>query len=342
MKISPIATGGQHGQSLTSTHVGRTADPVKMEKARAIARGEKVEEQAQPQPQVEMPRQDVRKLTMRTNYSTNREEIPVEQAPEVPAEQTPQPQSSTPDTVEQGAVEATQPLSPQFAALAKQKRALQLERAELDKLKAELAQNKVAPVSDQLAEKLKSDPMSVLQEHGVLNPEFYNSLTERLLNEQQGINPEIQATIQTLKEEIKTLKEGVDKSFQTREAQQEEAALTEILYEAEALAKEGDAFELIREQDAYDKVLRLIHKTYKDTGRVLGTTEAMNRVENELLAQAEKLARLGKVQSKVSPQPPQLQPQQRQMRTLTARDSVAPTLDRRARAINAFNGNTKR
>lgn len=338
MKISPIATGGQHGQSLTSTHVGRTADPVKMEKARAIARGEKVEEQVQPQPQETAPRQDVRKLTMRTNYSTNRE-MPVEQVQETPIE--PAPQSSTPDTTEQGAVEATQPLSPQFAALAKQKRALQLERAELDKLKAELAQNKVAPVSDQLAEKLKSDPMSVLQEHGVLNPEFYNSLTERLLNEQQGINPEIQATIQTLKEEIKTLKEGVDKSFQTREAQQEEAALTEILYEAEALAKEGDAFELIREQDAYDKVLRLIHKTYKDTGRVLGTTEAMNRVENELLAHAEKLARLGKVQSKVSPQPPQLQPQ-RQMRTLTARDSVAPVLDRRTRAINAFKGNTPR
>lgn len=340
MKVSPIAQS--QGTTHAGADVGRTADPVKMERARAIARGEKVTEQP---PQEERERPDVRKLRMRTNFSTNREEPLLQETSEnlqqnsrssQTIENTENPtannlQSSKMEVVEPGVTEATAPLSPQFAALAKQKRALQLERAEFDKQKAE---SLAGGNSQELIDRLKSKPLSVLLEHGVT----YDQLTEEILG--QGHNPEIQA----LKDELKALKEGVDTKFQTREEQQEEAALTEMLYEAEGLAKDGDAFEMIRTEEAYDEVLRLIHDTYKKTGRVLDVQDAMNTVENRLLAKAEKYASINKVRAKLAPPEPtpQLQPQQRGMRTLTARDSAAPVSDRRARAMAAFSGTLKR
>ena len=112
MKISPVT---QTGQNIGQAEVGRTANPLKMERARAIARGETPPE-AQEQQRAE---QNVRSIRMRTNHSTNREE-------EVP-------ESIISESVEPAAAEVTQPLSPQFAALARQKRALQLERAALEK-----------------------------------------------------------------------------------------------------------------------------------------------------------------------------------------------------------------
>lgn len=334
MKINPIAAGsGQPGQS-NANNPGRTADPVKLERARQIARGEKVE-QVPEQTQVDNRPMDSRRIKMRTQRSVYRDGEPegtlVEaEAPKAPAETL----SSTGESNEQATVEATQPLSPQFAALAKQKRALQVKESELKEREAKLAASGATEGPDKLIERLKSQPLSVLQEHGVT----YEQLTNAILNGEQG-NPEIQA----LKEELKALKGEVKETFQTREQQQEEAALTEMLFEAEDLAKEGEDFALIREQDAYEKVLRLIEGTYRKTGRVMDVRTAMERVESELLTNAEKLARLGKVQSKIAPPaPPPLQPQQRQMRTLTARDSSSAPMSARQRAIAAFQGTLKR
>lgn len=343
MKISPMAApSGTPGQSLTSANVGRTADPGKMARAQAVARGEAPPEAA---PQVEQPRPDVRRLKMKTNFSTNRD-IPEPQvegseaASPSPAAtaQTVTPgnstESSTGDNVEQGAVEATQPLSPQFAALAKQKRAFQLEKAEFEKQKAELASQSNGFDPEQFKARLQSDPLGVLQEHGVT----YDQLTEAILSDKTQDNPRILA----LEQQIKALKEGVDKTFQTNEQRAEESALTEMLYEAEALSKEGEDFEMIRSEDAYDQVLRLIHKTYKDTGRVLDVREAMTRVETSLMARAEKLASINKVRNKIVPPSQPAQPAPRGMRTLTARDTASPTMDRRARAIAAAMGTLKR
>lgn len=337
MKVTPIAhSSGQPGQALGSVDVGRTASPMKLERARAVARGEKVPEQAE-DPQANRIQQNVRSIRMRTQRSTNREE-PIEEPGEATgavAGEGAAAVSSIPDNGEQAVVEATQPLSPQFAALAKQKRALQVKEREIQDREKALAAN--APTGDaDLVARIKSDPLSVLQEHGVT----YDQLTEAILAGGSGMNPDIQA----LKDEIKALKEGVDKTFITKEEQAEEAALTEMLYEAESLAKDGDAFEMIRERNAYDRVLRLIHDTYKKTGRVLDVSEAMNKVEGALLDDAEKLARIKKVQSKLAPPatPPLQQQPPRQMRTLTARDSASTSMSARQRAIAAFNGTLRK
>lgn len=334
MKISsmPAGTGGNPGQTLGSVDVGRSASPMRLERAKAVAAGQTP---AEPVENPEQPRPNVRSLKMRTNFSTNRDEPATELQESGTNPVPPTTESSIPEATEQGAVEATQPLSPQFAALAKQKRAFQLEKAEFEKQKAEQATRSNGFDPEQFKARVQSDPLGVLQEHGVT----YDALTEAILSDKNQENPKILA----LEQQIKALKEGVDKTFQTNEQRAEESALTEMLYEAEALSKEGEDFEMIRSEDAHDQVLRLIHKTYKDTGRVLDVRDAMNKVETTLMARAEKLASINKVRNKIAPpSPPPAQLAPRGMRTLTARDTASPVSDRRARAIAAMTGTLKR
>lgn len=336
MKISPIAAGGNPGQNIGSVEVS-SPQPLRLERARAIARGEMVPKQTEAEPAARA-QQNTRSLKMRTNFSTNREELPLEQAEEPPVE----PVSTTAEIDETGAVEATQPLSPQFAALAKQKRALQLERADLERQKAEFTgkQNGLSTEQISIAD-LKANPLSVLQQHGVLDgPEFYNSITEKMLNG-DTFNPEILE----LKQKIEALEKGVDTKFQTAQERSEKAALTEMHHEALALSREGDEFEMIRSKgpDAVEKVLDHIYGEYHAGRAIPDVKVAMEKIENELLEDAAKIAALSKVRNRLAPPPTQTQqPQQQTMRTLTARDTASPTTSRRARAIAAMQGTLRK
>jgi hypothetical protein len=325
MKISamPAGMGGQPGVDLAGINVGRTADPQKMAAAKAIAAGEqpiRVNPSDTPTDSQVKRIQDVRKIKMKTNVSPEQYDV----APDA----TTQSAISVP-TEQANALEDTRPLSPQFAALAKQRRALQIKERELADRERAIQSNPVTDGGSELIARLKSQPLSVLQEHGVT----YDQLTEAILN--NGSNSEVKA----LEARLKAIEEGVDKRFQTQEERQEEAALTEMLYEAENLAKEGEAYELIRDRNAYDQVLRLIHSTYKKTGRVMEVTQAMDKVEAQILDRDLKIANTNKIRSRLfADQPLQTQPTQRTMRTLTSRDGAAAPLDRKSRAMAAFRG----
>lgn len=336
MKISPVADGGgMPGQSIGAITSERIS-PERLASAKAVAMGQSpmrlVESDTPVDPQVARINHR-RSIKMKVQQSTNRIQDPQLDAPVMP--------SAISSSNEEAVIEATKPLSPQFAALAKQRRALDVrERAVLDREQA-LQNRPTTDGSNDLAAQLKSQPLRVLQEQGVLNPEFYNSLTEFLVSGQSGINPEIQA----LKEEIKALKEGVDKNFVDRDTAAEQQVLSEMRREADSLAKEGDAFELVRETRSVPKVIDLIHRIYKKSGEVLDVSEAMQLVEEELLKENLKIANFKKIQSQF--QAPQQQPQiqQRQqpvMRTLTNRDTAQPPLDRRQRAMMAALGTLKR
>jgi hypothetical protein len=319
MKVSalPTSASGVLGTDLGAVNLGRTASPEKMAAAKAIAAG-----QTPPvvDSQVERIQQNIKKIRMKTNVSPDQYE---------PTDET---QGAIPDSIVPATeTEVTQPISPQLAALAKQRRAFQLEKEAFAREKAAAAANPTEGAAELIA-KLKAQPLSVLQEHGVT----YDQLTEAILG--NPVNPEIES----LKEQIKALKEGVDNSFKTQAEGQEEAALTEMLYEAESLAKEGESYELIRTRNAYDRVLRKIHGNFKKTGRVLDVSEAMTQVENELLEEGLKIAEASKIKNKLIPtQQPAPQPQQRTMRTLTNRDGAIPPLDRKSRAMAAFRGTLK-
>jgi hypothetical protein len=238
--------------------------------------------------------------------------------------------SAKPDVVED-----IKPLSPQLAELAKARRSLQIKERDLETREKAL-QSQVPEQSD-LSVKLKSQTLQTLQEQGLLTPEFYNSFTEFLVSGQAGLNPDIQA----LKDEIKTLKEGVDKSFTDRDQQAEKQVLDEMRRQALELAKD-DQFENVREEKAVPQVIELIHRTYKKTGEVMDVDEALKLVEDHLREQNFKRAQYKSIQSRFQALPPQpVVPSRQPMRTLTNRDTATVPMDRRSRALLAALGQLK-
>lgn len=234
--------------------------------------------------------------------------------------------------------EATEPLSPQLAALAKQRRAAQVKEAELAKREEALLERENAqsgPTRAELEARLKTHALSTLQELGIT----YDQLTTEILNAQQGITPEISA----LQAEVKALREGFDEKLSAKDAAAETAVLAEMKRNIDHLCFSGDDFELIRETGSQEEVVRRIHDHWKETGEVIDEADMMQAVEDELAQEAEKLARLKKIQGRLSPPDEELQPQQPQgMRTLTNKDQAAPAMSRKQRAIAAMNGTLKR
>jgi len=296
MKISPIPSGGMPGIDL------RSGEPIP-----SNAEG-----------------QNLKRITMRTNVSPDRPIAePAQAQVEAPTQESVISDNTEPTTV----TEATKPLSPQLAAIAKQRRAVQQERALIAKEKAEIQHLK------DLEARLKAQPMSVLRDLGVT----YDQLTESILADSSGSAPQLQE----INSKLKALEENLEQKFITREQQAEQQALTEMLWQAEDLAKEGDEFSLIRSEDesAYREVLTRIYNTYKKTGRVPDVREIMQTVENELLDKYLKYASIEKIKSKlIPPAPPVQEKRPNQIRTLTNRDSSPVGLSRRERAIMAMNG----
>lgn len=309
-----------------------------------------------------------RKITMRTKAYADMPARPVESAadtaaPTAPAAEVTAPapvtapppsaetvsieeKSGTSDNIGQAkqAPEETKPLSPQYAELARQRRSLQVKERELVERERALT-SQAEGKSDWIdPAALKSQPLSVLLKHGVT----YDQLTEAILADRDGVNPEIIA----LRKEIQDLKTGVDKSFQEREQRSEQQALAEMRREAESLAREGEEFAVVRETKSIPLVMRLIERTYRETGEVLDVAEAMRLVEDELMQESVKVAALNKIKAKfVPPATPPTQspaptpaaqavqePKQKQMRTLSSRDSASTVMSAKQRAIAAFNG----
>jgi hypothetical protein len=326
MKISPLPAGGTPGTDLSPQQ-----GPSKLERAKAAMQGVSLTQSDTPiSEQAQLAQRPPKRITMRTQVSPDRA---IEQAvAETPVEAVPPATSDISDP--QPVVEDTKPLSPQFAALARQRRALQAKEREIADRERALESKATSSADPDLIARLKSQPLSVLQEHGVT----YDQLTEAILSGQAG-NPEIAA----LKAEIKALKEGVDNTLSQRDQQQEQQVLSEIRKESQRLAAQGESFEMVRETGSYEDVVSLIHRTYKETGEILDTTEAMQLVEDELIKDAIKLANTSKLKSRLAPAAPsQQQPPSPQLKTLTNRDTARPVMDRRSRAIAAALGQLKR
>jgi hypothetical protein len=282
--------------------------------------------------------QKIRSLKMNVNRTPGRVEEPVADATTQPP--TPQaavePTAPTETPTETTAVsEATQPLSPQLSAIAKQRRALQQERQEFEKQKVDFESQKGASggISVDL---LKSNPIGVLLENGFT----FDTLAQAVQGYSSG-NHEVTA----LKNQIKTLEESFEKKFSDREVRAEEQALDEMVRESMRISQEGDDFELIRETKSYPKVREFIKRTYQKTGEVVDVREAMKFIESTLYEDILPVTKTKKVMSQFQPSAPaqQMPPQQqRQMRTLTNKDTASVLMSKKARAIAAFNGTLKK
>lgn len=325
MKVTPLT-----GSMPTSGAVeGQTHAPDRIARAKAIAAGDhKINVMPSELSPPEAPRPDIRRIKMNTNATVNRTDFGSPEA-EVVLEANPVADTSAVPPV----VEDTKPLDPQFAVLAKQRRALQAKEREIADREKALQPQPVKTGTEELVARLKSQPLSVLQEYGVT----YDQLTEAILSNQTGLSPEIQ----NLKAEIKALKEDVDKTLSDKDAQAEKQVLAEIQRDINSRAHVDPNYEMIRATGSQPEVKELIHRVWKETGEVLDVSEAMQLVEDDLINESLKLINTAKMKSRIAP-PPQQQPPQRQIKTLTNRDTASPVMSRRERALAAALGTLKR
>lgn len=344
MKITPVAQGSGVP---ADTSTGQTADPGKLARAKAIAAGQEIPQSGDQQ--VDRTRASLKKIKMRTQVSQNRHEFQEVPQDTVDAVLDAAPNTvntveiPTPDVVEPTQAEETKPLSPQFAALARQKRALQVKEREIAQ-REEALETQPGPNMDEYVSKadLLAKPLEVLLGNGVT----YDRLTEDILNQQSApIDP------QKLRAEIKEdLKKELLGEFGTRDQQAEAQVLADIKRDAIQITSQGEEFEAIREARAQNTVVDLIHRTWKQTGEILDTVEAAQLVENQLIEEALPFAKLKKIQGRLTPAqevqvaqtPTPQKPGTKIMRTLTNRDNASPIMDRRTRAIAAMENRLKK
>lgn len=255
---------------------------------------------------------------------------------------------------EVAAVEATkpkeEPLSSQYAQLARKEKAI---RAKVQELKAKEAA--IAAKDAEYAAKdseyqskyisrdaLAQDPWSILQDLGIT----YDKLTEQALNTTQQ-DPQTKAYLTRLEAEIKALRseqEGTKKTYQANQDQQYQQALNQIKAETQTLVASDPNFETIRETGSVDDVVELIKQTFDKDGILLTVEEAAQEVENHLVEEALKIARIKKIQQRLSPQQAQKQPetvQKQPAKTLTNAMATTKPMTAKQRAILAFEGKLK-
>ncbi len=334
MKISPVVNTPNSISPASEIAIGGISAS-KIQRAKAIAAGQEppaIEQKAQ-------ANNSLRSIKMNVNRTVNRDSIftepEAETATEEPKaqEETPAPAISDAD-VQATAPAATQPLSPQLAALARQRRALQVKERELaDKEKA-LGTSAITELEAQI----KSQPLSVLRK--VIGPDFYSKLTDDILAEQSGSH-----NFQSLESKVRSLEENLDKkltqTLSDRDVRQEESVLMHMADELDELVT-SSGLEMIKESEGQEEVLRRIYTHWKKTGKLLDLSSEAQKYDDELAEEAAKYAKFKKVQSRLTLASPPLQQQpQSGIRTLTNKDQAKPLMGRRQRAIAAMLGQQK-
>jgi hypothetical protein len=241
------------------------------------------------------------------------------------------------EAVEPIAEEKSEPLSPQFVALARQerqilkaRRAFEVEKAAWEKEKAEHVPKSA----------LKSDPLKALGEAGVT----YEQLVELQLSQE---NPDPN---QALLDKIAALEEklaAVDGQFQKRDRDGYEAAVNQIRKDIKLLVDSDPTFEMIKATEQSEEVVRLVERVFKDEGEILSVEEACRTIEEQLAEREyqkfERLSKLQKIQQRLGKpaEPAEETPTQirsaTQTKTLTNLDATQRPLTARERAIRAYN-----
>lgn len=251
--------------------------------------------------------------------------------------------------------EVEQPLSSQYAQLARKEKALRVQaqaiKAREEAFKAQEAslKSKETEMQSQFISKdrLTKDPMAVLAESGI----SYEQLTQLALNAPSAEAQAYNAELSSLKAEIKALKDGQEnarKSFEDNQKNAYDQTLTQIKNQVSKLvAEEGDNYETVKATNSIQDVVDLIEKTYNADHVLLTVEEAAQAVEDHLVEEAVKIAKLKKIQSRLKPAESNAAPKvtetqqskQSQVNTLTNAVGGSQRLSARDRALLAFKGN---
>lgn len=247
------------------------------------------------------------------------------------------------------------PISSQYATLARKEKALNARRLQQEaSFKAreeafaakerELATKSQTDTSKFISkDQLQADPIATLSELGL----SYDKLVELAMNapkpeelERMQYQKKIEAELKSLRDE----QERTKKSYEEAQSNQYKQALNHIRNEASQLVSSDPEFEAIKATNSVQDVVDLIEQTFKDNGSLLTVEEAARAVEEYLVEEALKIARLNKIQLKMKPaEKPAEQKQavaspQQQLKTLTNSVSTTRQLSARERAMLAFKG----
>lgn len=184
-----------------------------------------------------------------------------------------------------------------FAHLARKERQLRQQARQLDQQRKafeEASKPKAAPPPsiDDFKSKLLEDPTSL----GLT----YDQLANLVLN--QG-NPQDQ-TLRALQREIASLRSAQDQAQKSAQETQEKSyqqALKQVERDVRKAIDNNKEFETIKASGQHEAVVSLIEQTFKEDGVLLGVEEAAQAIEEQLLEHAVSLARLEKVQAKLTP-----------------------------------------
>lgn len=267
-------------------------------------------------------------------------------------------------------VEATPPppkkdeqLSSQYAMLAKREKQLRMKAQQQEqtiKAREDAIRQREEAISAKDREysqgyiskaDLKQNPLKIFADAGL----SYDEVTQAILN-QGSVDPRTEAYIQRLESKLSQFEEKMsqnEKNAQNQQQQAYDAALSQIKTDVKSLVYTDPSFETIKATNSVNDVVELIKKTYDEDGILLSVEDAANEVENYLVDEALKLARLSKIQKRMQPvasKPVQTQgsqtatstnKQQQPMKTLTNAASTGRKLSPKERAILAFKGELK-
>lgn len=250
-----------------------------------------------------------------------------------------------------------EPLSSQYAALARKERAARAQaqardaefRAKEASFKAEQEAFKARELEYQskyvAKDSFQADPLKALTDAGM----SYDQITEMLLNQQaQPSNPVYDSKLAQLNAKIAELEAktaNASKLIEDRDVQARQQAVSQIAADVNKLVFTDPAYETIKNNNQGKEVVRLIEETFDKEGILMTVEEAAQAVEDELVEQIYLAAsKSSKVQKRLQPVSAPLAQKQsapssnNQLKTLTNSVSSNRQLSARDRAILAFKG----
>lgn len=245
-----------------------------------------------------------------------------------------------------------EPLSAHYAILARKEKAIRQRDQQLKAREAAIkAQEDAAkltpptPSFDQSKfvdkERLTQDPFAVLSELGL----SYDQLTELAMNAPKPEQLAVLNEMKALKAEIAAMKGETKKSFEQQAQEQRNQAITQIRNEVKHLITNDVQFETIKATDSIDDVVSLIEKVYDKDGILLSVEEAAQQVEDYLIDEAIKIAKLSKIQQRLQPKPAEVKTptdaEKQPLKTLTNSIASSRQLSARERALLAFENKLK-
>lgn len=265
------------------------------------------------------------------------------------------PEATSPKSEEQA------PLSSQYAQLARKEKAIRAKAQQLraqeeafkareDALKAKES-TPLTPPTQSLKDKLAKGPQGKMEVLNELQAAgfTYEEITQLMLNQPSHETTQLYGVIDELRDELKSLRGDQENSKKSQAEQQQKAyaqAVTQIRNEVKQIVAGSEEFETVRETSSVDDVVELIEETFKLDGVLLSTEEACRAVEEHLVEEATKLAKLKKIQARLAPVAPPAaahKPNQQQHQTKTLTNSISTTkpMSARDRAIAAMEGRLK-